>query len=184
MENLFDLLEMPTRQLLEKHDIKIFDAVIIKYPEDYKKIIKYINDCFNYRSPYLIEEKSWQLFLIERFSANLLREDLREDIVGMESAEVVQAMAEFLAYQKQPMWETLVAKQNLRMNMIGVTQSFGASVGDKKNANEMITNLDNEITSMFERMKQDQKRFGNYKGAEQLKEAVVRHKINIANWVA
>lgn len=183
MDNLYQVLQDTSIKNLHDHEIKYFDSVIEEYPADYKKIITYSNECFNYRSPLIVEEKDWGIFLMERFRANNLPEDLYSALVLYESPEIVFAISSFLAHQKQPAFTTLIAKQNLRIDMLSVMQSFGKTTSEKKIANEAVTALDNEINDIFERMRQEQKKFGNYKGYDGVKSARNKFKINIANFV-
>lgn len=183
MQNLYNLLSDPTQEKLKTHNIDYFDKVIEKYPDNYESIIIYINECFNFQSPLLIEEKEWGSFLRERFKANKLSEDLSSPILEYNSEEIVFAMASFIAYQKQPIWTTLVAKENLRINMLAVIQWHGANISDKQKANELLSVLDTEINDIRERLKQDNKVFGNYKGHEQIKVAKIRYNINIAHFI-
>lgn len=183
MENLYQVLQDTSIKNLHEHEIKYFDTTIEKYPNDYRKIIAYCNECFNYHSPLIVEEKDWGIFLMERFDANNLPEELHSALVLYESPEIVFAISSFLAHQKQPAFTTLIAKQNLRISMLSVMQGFGTSISDKKTANDAVTNLDNEINEIFERMRQDQKKFGNYKGYDAVKSARNKFKINIANFV-
>jgi hypothetical protein len=183
MENLYQVLQDTSIKNLHDHEIKYFDTVIEKYPSDYKKIISYINECYNYHSPFLVDEKDWGLFLIERFRANNLSEDLRSALMEYESEEVVFAMASFLAHQKQSTWTTLVTKQDLRISMLAVMKKHGIPTKEKKDANELVSMLDIEINDIYERLKQEQKRFGNHKGYEQVKVAKNRFVINIAQFI-
>lgn len=183
MENLYQVLQDTSIKNLHEHEIKYFDTVIEEYPSDYKKIIAYCNECFNYRSPLIVEEKDWGIFLMERFRANDLPEDLYSALVLYESPEIVFAISSFLAHQKQPAFTTLIAKQNLRISMLSVMQSFSNTITEKKTANEAVTSLDNEINEIFERLRQEQKKFGNYKGYDAVKSARNKFKINIANFV-
>jgi hypothetical protein len=183
MQSLYELLRTPTVANLKFQSIDFFDQIIEKYPDEYEKIITYINQCFNYNSPYLIDEKDWGIFLLERFAANEIDEEIRPALMNYESTEIVYGIAAFLAYQKQSTWTTLVAKQNLRISMLATIQGHSASINDKKNANELVTSLDLEINQIMESMKQDQKRFGNFKGFEDVKAAKIRHVINVAYFI-
>jgi hypothetical protein len=183
MDTLYEVLRDPTNEVLRLHSISFFDGVIAAYPADYKKIIIYINQCFNYHSPYLVEEKDWGMFLMERFAANEIPEELRQAVMQYDSPEIVFAMAEFLGYQKQTAWTTLVAKQNLRVAMLAVIQGFSANISEKQKANELVSTLDLEINDILEKMKQDQKVFGNHKGYSEVRAAKIRHQINVAYFI-
>lgn len=183
MQNLYEVLQHPTKDLLNLHSIKCFDVLIEKYPGHYKDIIAYINDVFNYNSPLLIEEKDWGKFLMERFEENNVHDSLFEDVINYESEAVVRAMSDFLEYQKQPLFTTYTAKQNLRLSMLGIMQRSSSTTTDKKNANEMVSSLDAEIAMIIEKFRQGQKIFGNFKGYDAVKTARNKHLINVAQFI-
>lgn len=183
MQDLYRLLCDVSISKLTDNEIQYFDKVIEQYPDDYKKIITYINECFNYHSPLLVEEKDWGIFLHERFRANRLPEELRSGLIEYESDAIVLAIDAFLTHQKQPIFQTLVAKQNLRQAMLVMVQRFDGTIGDKQKANELITTLDSEINDIFERMRQEQKKFGNFKGYDSVQSAKLKIRINIGNFV-
>lgn len=183
MTDLFDLLQSPTVETLKMHSIAFFDKVIEEYPDEYENIISYINECFNYHSSYLVDEKDWGAFLMERFRSNLLSEDIRSKVINYECPIITVAIADFLDYQKQPTWTTFTAKQNTRTAMLATMQNYSSSITDKKNANELVTTLDIEINDLLEKMKQEQKRFGNYQGVKDIKTAKKRMVINIAHYL-
>lgn len=183
MQNLYEVLQNPTKEKLALHSIKCFNPLIEKYPKYYKDIIAYINDVFNYNSPLLIEEKDWGKFLMERFDENNLHDSLLDDVVHYESEEVVRAMSDFLEYQKQPLFTTYTAKQNLRLSMLGIMQKSSSTTTDKKNANEMVSSLDAEIAMIIEKFRQGQKIFGNFAGYDQLRTARNKHLINVAQFI-
>lgn len=183
MDNLYKVLEAPTKENLRRHFINYFDKVIEKYPDDYKKIISYINECYNYKSPLLVDEKEWGLFLVERFNYNKIPEELKPAIINYECDEIIFAMASFLAEQKITTWTTLVTKQDLRVAMLSVMKQHTAPTKEKKDANELVTLLDIEINDIYEKLKQEQKRFGNHKGYELVKIAKNRLTINVAHFI-
>lgn len=183
MQNLYEVLQKPTKEILERHSIKYFDKVIEKYPKYYKDIIAYINDCFNYNSDLLLEEKEWSKFLMERFEENCLPDSLIDDIIQYDSEEITYAIAMFLAEQKQPLFATFTAKQNLRMQMLAIMQKSSSTTSDKKNANDMVSSLDIEINDILEKFRQGQKVFGDFKGYDQVKTARNRHKVNVAMFI-
>ncbi len=184
MDNLYKVLEVPSKENLRRHQITYFDKVIEKYPDNYKEIIGYINDCFNYKSPLLVEEKDWGTFLRERFQVNELPEELEGDILNYKSPEIVFAIDDFLTEQKQPLFQTLMAKQNLRKDMLGVLQSFEGKVAEKQIANTLVTTLDDEINLLYEKLRAEQKKFGNYKGFDAVKQArAAATQINIIQFV-
>ena len=127
MQNLYELLRTPTVENLHFHLIRFFDEVIEKYPDDYESIITYINECYNYDSPFITDDKDWTLFLIERFRENQLKEELREAITKLEDEAIVFAISSYVAYQKQSTWVTFTAKQNLRVGMLALMQKPTAS---------------------------------------------------------
>ena len=180
MQNLYEVLKNPSIEVLRLHSIDCFDKVIETYPKHYKNIIRYMNDVFNYKSDLLLEEKDWQRFLMERFDENNIPDNLIEEIVHYESADVTYAMSSFLAMQKESIYTTYVFKQNLRMDMLSIMQKPSATTSDKKNANEMVSNLDIEINDIVEKLRNSQKVFGNFTGYDQVKSARNKHKINIA----
>lgn len=180
MENLYEVLRVPTVENLKAHQITFFDEVIKKYPDHYQEIIGYINECYNYNSPYLIDEKDWTLLTIERFRSNNVPESLRGELTHLEDADIVFAISSFVAYQKQATWVTYTAKQNLRIGMLALMQKPAASTVEKKNANEMVSSLDIELNEIREQLQKDQKRFGNYKGMNELTAAKTRLSLNIA----
>lgn len=184
MENLYRVLQDPSIENLHSHEIEYFDAVIAEFPSDYKKIISYINECFNYKSPLIVEEKSWGKYLNERFRVNKLPEELRPALIEYESPTLVVAIYDFLTYQKDPQFETLIARQNLRKSVLGTIQSSSATLSDKKTANELLSNLDNEINELFERMRSDQKKIGNYAGYDDVKNARAKIKVAFIDFVA
>lgn len=171
MDNLYKVLEVPSKENLRRHQITYFDKVIEKYPDDYKEIIGYINDCFNYKSPLLVEEKDWGTFLRERFQANELPDELADDIINYKCEEIVNAIDDFLTEQKQTVFQTLVAKQNLRKDMLRVSQGVENKTSDKQIANALVTTLDEEINLLYEKLRAEQKKFGNYKGFDAVKQA-------------
>jgi len=183
MDNLYEVLRVPDVSNLHLHSITYFDRIVEKYPHDYKNIIRYINDCFNYHSPLIIEENDWGVFLMNRFIVNNVPEEMRSALMKYECEDIVFGIFSFLAHQKQPIFTTLIAKQNLRINMLATMQNFSATTADKKNANEMVSNLDIEINEIFEKMRQAQKVFGNFKGYDNVKAAINKFKINIANYI-
>jgi len=183
MDNLYKVLQDPTPENLHFQSIEYFDKVIEKYPEDYRKIIAYINECYNYQSPFLIDEKEWGSFLNERFRLNRLPEELRSALIDYECDEIVFAMASFLAHQKEAAWTTLVTKEDLRISMLSVMKKHGIKTSEKKEANELVSLLDVEINEIRERLKQDQKRFGDHKGFAEVKAAKKRLVINVAYWI-
>lgn len=182
MDNLFKVLQTPTKENLHKHAIFYFDAVMEEFPGDYTRIITYINECFNYNSDLLTEEKDWAIFLGERFKANNLPEGLRELIIDYKSPEVLIAVDEFLTHQKQPVFQTLIAKQNLRKDMLIALQDRDAKMGDKATANTLLTTLDDEINLLHERLRGEQKVFGNFKGFDAFKQARAATQLNIAQF--
>ena len=183
MQDLYAVLQTPTVENLRYHSIDMFDELIEKYPNEYENIISYINECFNYHSPFLIDEKDWEAFLMERFAENEISEEFRRDVIYYESKEVTAAIANFLGYQKQSLWTTYVAKQDLRVAMLAVMKSHSAATSEKKNANELVSTIDLELQDLLEKLKQEQKRFGNYKGYNDVKAAKARHTINIAHFI-
>lgn len=183
MQNLYEVLQDPTKEILRLHSIKYFDEIVEKHPSDYINIIRYINDCFNYHSVLLLEEKDWRSFLIERFYTNDLPEEILPGLVDYETGYFVLAISMFLEDQKQPVFTTLVAKQNLRVNMLATMQTPSATTNDKKNANEMVSSLDSEIAMIYEKFRQGQKVFGNFKGYDQFKTARNKHLINTAQFI-
>jgi hypothetical protein len=180
MDNYYKVLLNPSKENLSRQYIICFDKVIAKYPE-HEKIISYINECYNYKSPFIIEEKDWGQFLNERFEANGLPELLKADIIDMQCVEVAIAIDAYLTLQKQNSFQTLVAKQNLRQQMLAQIQTSTNTISDKKSANELITELDEEINSIFEEMKQDQRIFGNHKGWDAVQKAKSVTQLNITN---
>lgn len=183
MNDLYLVFKDPTIRHLHDQHIYYFDRIIDEFPADYKKIITYINECFNYHSPFLVEEKDWTTFLGERFDDNQVPELLRPGLIEYESEAIVLAIDEFLTHQKQPTFQTLVAKQNLRASMLVTVQKHDASISDKQKANELITTLDTEINEIYERMRHEQKKLGNYKGYDALQSAKAKLKVNIANFI-
>ena len=184
MDNLYKVLEVPTKENLRRHFINYFDKVIEKYPNDYKEIIGYINDCFNYKSPLLVEEKDWGSFLKERFEANELPGELKDEILNYKCPEIVTAIDDFLTEQKQTLFQTLMAKQNLRKDMLGVLQGVENKISDKQTANTLVTTLDDEINSLYEKLRAEQKVFGNYKGFDAVKQAKAAIQISISQFVS
>ena len=181
MESYYRILLAPTKETLKKHLITCFDKVIGAYPKDNEKIILYINECYNYKSPFLVEEKDWWEFLNERFKINDLPPKFVRDIVYLENPDVASSIDDFLVLQKKNEFQTLVAKQSLRQQMLVEIQNPASAISDKKSANDMITQLDEEISSIFEAMRAEQKAFGNYKGFDAVKKAKAITQINIAN---
>lgn len=183
MENLFEILQKPTKEILQRHSIKYFDKVIEKYPKYYKDIISYINECFNYHSDLLKEENDWGRFLMTRFEENMLPDSLIPDIIEFESEEITYAVSMFLADQKQPLFTTFAAKQNLRLSMLGVMQKSSSTTTDKKNANEMVSSLDIELNDILEKFRSSNKIFGNFVGYNKVKTARNKHLINAAQFI-
>lgn len=183
MQTLYSLLQKPTKVLLAEHGLTFFNPIIRRFPNDFVKIIGFINDCYNYKSPHLVQEKAWEAFLLERYNANKLPAGLKEEILELKSDEFVLATDEFLKFQKEPIWETLVLKQNFRLTLMAVIRDFNKSLADKKIANELINNLDVEINSIFESLRQSQQVFGNYKGYDAIANAKNKIKINIASFI-
>ena len=180
MENLFKVLQVPSKENLHLHNIRYFDNVIRKYPHHYREVITYINECFNYNSPLIIEEKDWGLFLMERFTASELPDQFIADLVNYQCPDIVVAMDEFLTHQKQPVFQTLIAKQNLRKDMLVFLQDPAGKIVEKQIANTLLTTLDDEINMLHERLRQDQNKFGNGKGIEAIKKAKSVTQLNIA----
>lgn len=182
METLYKVLQEPTLYNLHKHYIHYFDNLADAYPDDHKQIISYINECFNYNSPFLVEEKDWNIFLQERFVENNIPDDYIDNIISYKDPVIVIAIDEYLTHQKQPTFQTLVAKQNLRKDMLVALQDPAGKINDKQTANTLLTTLDDEINDIFERMRAEQKRFGNYKGFDAVKQAKQHTKLNIATF--
>jgi len=183
MENLYKVLQVPTKENLQRHQITYFDRIIDKYPSVYETIITYINECYNYKSPLIVEEKEWSSFLKERFEINELPDYLRDDILNYKSPEIVIAIDDYITHQKEPAFQTLIAKQNLRKDMLVVIQDPAGKVDDKQKANNLVTTLDEEINAIFERMRQDQKVFGNYKGFDAIKQAKAATQVVISQFI-
>lgn len=180
MNNYYKVLLNPSKENLKKHNIKCFDTVISSYDKHYEKIISFINECYNFQSPYLVEEKDWGVFLSERFEANGLSDYQRADIIHLQNVEVALAIDCYLTLQEDVQFHTLVTKQNLRQQMIAYINT-GTYSPDKKGANELLSQLDEEITRIHEAMRQDQRLLGNGKGYDAVKKAKVLTVINIAN---
>lgn len=180
MENLYKILLVPSKENLHLHAIHYFDRLIDQYPKKYRQIITYINECFNYHSPFLVEEKDWTTFLHERYEASTMPADFIDDVVNYKAAEIVIAIDEFLTHQKQPVFQTLAAKQNLRKDMLVFLQDPANKINDKQTANTLLTTLDDEINTLHERLRQEQKVFGNYKGFDAVKQARTVTQLNIA----
>lgn len=183
MTDLYQVLRNPSIENLHLHDIAYFNDLIAEYPEEYRQIITYINECFNYHSPLVVKEKDWGVFLRERFRANNLPEELRQPLMEYGSEIVVRAMDAFINHQKQPAFQTLLAKQDLRLSMLATMKSSSSSTTEKINANNSVTNLDFEINSIYESILQDQQKLGNSKGFEQVKSAKAKFKINISDYI-
>ena len=180
MNSYYKILQDTSKENLKKHNITCFDDVIMKYPEHYDKIISYINECYNYKSDFLIEEKDWYIFLSERFLANRLPEAFKDDIVNLKSPEIAIAIDGFVTLQEQHTFQTLVAKKSLRQQMITVMVSSGTA-NEKKDANKLVSELDDEINMIQEGMRQEQKVFGQFKGIDAVKKAKSVYLLNIAN---
>lgn len=183
MQNLYEVLQNPTLEVLKLHSIEYFDKVIEKYPQDYEKIISFINDCYNFKSPLLVQEKVWELFLLTRFKVRKIPDELRPDILELKSDEFVVATDSFLKYQKEPIWETLVLKQNFRISVMSTIRGHVSGMSEKKTANELLTTLDAEINAIFESLKQSQEPLGKYKGYDSIVGARSKIKINIAGFI-
>jgi hypothetical protein len=183
MQDLYTILLDPSPGNLKRQSIGYFNDLIKEYPTSCMRIITYINECFNYKSPLLTEEKDWGMFLRERFRANNIPEELRSGLIDYESKSIVTAIDAFLTHQKEPQFQTLIAKQNLRLSMLATIQKADASIGDKQKANELITSLDAEINQIYERMRQEQKKLGNYKGYDSVQAAKSKLKINISTFI-
>ena len=164
MQNLYKVLQNPSLENLKQHSLDFFDKVISKYPSQYIGIISYIKDCYNYQTPLLIEEKDWRSFLNERRIANNLDDSFIDALINYKCPEIVLAIDAFFTYQKEPTFQTLIAKQNLRKDMLVVIQDSSAKVDDKQKANALVTTLDDEIDNILERLRSEQKKIGNYKG--------------------
>lgn len=180
MQDLYKVLQDPSIRVLQDHEIKYFDDLIKEYPENYKKIICYINDSFNYSSPYHVVEKEWGSFLKERGKANGLTDELFSKIINNEILSIVYAIQEYVFYQKEKVFATKVAKENLRIYLLKLIQS-DAALSEMKIANEMITDLDLELQKINERIKQDQKVFGGYKGFDSISKIKNPTRINIGD---
>lgn len=180
MESLYEALRVPSIEKLHLHQITFFDEIVKKYPDHYREIISYINEVYNYTSPFLIDEKDWTLLTIERFRANDIPEGLRAELTHLEDADIVLAITAFVSYQKQATWVTYTAKQNLRIGMLALMQNPKGTTAEKKNANEMVSSLDIELNDIREQLQKDQKRFGNYKGMNELNAAKARFALNAA----
>lgn len=183
MQNLYEILQNPTKEVLELHSIDYFDKIIENHPDNYIDIIKYINECFNYHSLLLTEEKDWGRFLMERFEANGLPEDILPGLIEYETEYFVHSISIFLIEQKQPLFTTYIAKQNLRMQMLAIMQKSTSTTTDKKNANDMVSSLDIELNDILEKFRSSNKVFGNFIGYNQLKTARNKHLINAAQFI-
>lgn len=179
MNNYFKILLNPSQKNLHRHNIKCFDEVFSAY-QNGENIVSFVNECYNYQSPYLIEEKDWGIFLLERFRANGLPDHQIADIVHLQNVVVAVAIDGYLMLQESFQFHTLVTKQNLRQQMIAYLNTGGYS-NEKKGANELLTQLDEEINAIHEAMRQDQKPIGNYKGYDAVKRARNLTVLNIAN---
>lgn len=183
MQNYFQILsnEKLGLEYLRSHNIDCFNHIFEKYPDNAKKIVRYINECYNYKSPYLVEEKIWETFLRERFDANEISLSLEHEIINLKNEYLVFSIDAFLDLQKAQPFQTLTAKENLRMQMIKKIQEITLTIAEKKSANDLISELDEEINSLKEQLRQEQKVFGNYKGFDAVKKAKQLTVINIAN---
>lgn len=181
MNSYYKLLSVPTKEVLEQHKISCFDRIVNKYQNEYLEIISYINQCYNYQSPFIVEEKDWTEFLLERFRANKLPEYLLKELVRLEDSDIAHDIDLFLDIQKDNVFKTIVAKERARQKVLEILNGTLTTLADMKSANEMLNDLDEEINSIKEELRQEQKRFGNYKGFDAVKTAKKMTKINIAN---
>jgi len=184
METLYSILQVPTKETLTRHRIIYFDKVVEKYPAIYEQIIGFINDCYNYKSSVIVEEKEWALFLDERFEVNNLPDYIYGDLVQMKCREIVNAIDDFLTAQKEPDFQTLIAKQNLRKDMLAYAQNSENKISDRQTANSLITTLDDEINSIHERLRQATKVFGNHKGFDAVKQAKAVTQLSISQMIS
>lgn len=185
MNNYFSLIskaveDKTLKKTLEANKIVCFNELFEKYADDVEKIINYVNEVYNYNSPYLIEEKDWGGFLRERFYENDINELLYNDITCLAETTFVLAVDCFLSIQENRQFQTITAKEGLRKQLLSFIQKSGNTTSDNKNANEMINDLDEEINLIHEQMRNDQKVFGNHKGYEAVKRAKQLTEVNIA----
>lgn len=180
MENFYKVILNPKKENLHGHAIHYFDKIFDSFPDDAEKIILFINDCYNYKSPYIIDGKDWRKFLEERLKMNNVSLELREKILKNEFPEVVEGIWEYIYAQKQSLWELKMIKENLRTQMMDTLRK-DVNIGEKKSANEMLTSLQDEIEKIDERIIQDNQVFGKGSGFDAIKKARSVTQLNIVN---
>lgn len=180
MESFYKVLLKSQQKNLHAHSIHYFDKIFQNCPHDAEKIILYINDCYCYNSPWVVSGKEWRLLLEERFKMNGISDSLKDAIIKNEIPEVTEGIWQYIYAQKQSLWELKIVKENLRLQMIDLLQKPDTPLGDKKNANEMLTSLQNEIERIDEKVLQDNQKFGP-SGFDTIKKARSVTQLSIVN---
>lgn len=181
METFYKILLNPTKENLHSHGIHYFDKVLANFRVDGERIINYINDCFCYKSPWIVDGKNWSDFLLERVRLNGISKNIQDDILNNKLPEVVDAIWQYINHQNQPLFATKVVKENLRMQMFELLNTVNEPLAQKKTANEMITSLDAEIESINEKLIQDNQVFGKGAGFDAIKKAKSVTQLSIVN---
>jgi len=181
MESFYKILLTPTKKNLHSHSIHFFDEIFRNCPVDAEKIILYINDCYCYKSPYILDGKDWGKFLEERFRLNGISASLKDAILHNELPEVVEGIWQYIYAQKESLWELKMIKENVRLDMIKTLQTVTTPLGDKQKANEMLTSLQAEIEKIDERLIQDNQAFGKGAGFDAIKKARSVTQLTITN---
>lgn len=123
LRNLYEIIEEDSdNTTLLKYNITCFSPLVSEYGKDYKVVITYINECYNFKSPFLSEEAIWKDFLSFRFKENRVPKHFFSDIVNLKNRTVARAIYDFLELQQSTTFETLVAKKGLRRQMLEFIQ--------------------------------------------------------------
>ena len=184
MQNMYEVLQKPTKELLKLHEWDFFDPLIAKYPNDYEKIIAFTNDCYNFKSPHLVQEKVWEILLLSRFKYHQIPEELKPDILELRSGEFVVATDSFMKYQQDSQAELLLLKMNLQVSMKAKLRDYSVELPSKKLANEFLNSLEAEITAIHESMMQARQPLNNGKGYDAIVSAKNKSIINLGSFAS